>query len=862
MDLIATLFRRSAADPRPDGELLAAFLGDRDEPAFGELVRRHGPTVWGVCRRSLPNLADAEDAFQATFLVLVRRARRLVTTPTVGPWLFVVAVRTAANARRKKARLPALFAGTPDAVADPRPAAAPATDLDAILLGLPERYRAVLLMCYLEGLTHREAAGRLGCAEGTVSSLVSRGLAKLRTKFAGRGPAAVLAVAGVAVPAGVATATVRSAGSLRLASLSAAASPAVAALTRGVLRMFWVKKATAAGFAAVLMLAAGFGAGVSVRQSPQAIGQENPAVKKAGPEAEKLVEQLGDPDFKVREAAAKKLRDLGAKAVPALRSGTRDPAPEVSRRSRAVLDAVRADLRDALAKQFDPKKTEEYDHPVWKRFVAIAGDSRASRELFARVIANEKWLRTLDNAEADPAAAGHIYRVGIAEMFRDFHNDPAKSPAWPCDRPEEVAYLLLLGSYPDDNPPAKLEGDEIVPENLRNTEFLGRGIIRGEGQITHANGLSLGLDGKIRFFNAPEIVGAAGTDRVFARLFAAWVVRRDPSSEVVPRGFRIASGQRVPEVLPLARHYAANDFEPKRDVPPNATIAALELVAQFGTRADLPLFERHFGDETNVVAVDKPRTDGAMDYYRPAPLTETTQLRDVALGLALLLHGANPEDYGFLVRKDTFKQTDGRYAIPRLTQLHLGFESAASRASAFKKAKAWLAGRTPKAEPPAAPFLVLTVRGLGGVRSPCTLTEFDARGKALWSVTPGPDLAEQPKPGGAPVDPKNLEDRPAVIAAVREYLTRVRKDPNAPHDLCVVFTNDAQLGGFSAEALRCCLDAGFEKIRFTGYIPFGGFIPLLKPGPDGEAEGYKRYKGELVDTKRLLTDYEKALNRL
>ena len=163
---------------------------------------------------------------------------------------------------------------------------------------------------------------------------------------------------------------------------------------------------------------------------------------------------------------------------------------------------------------------------------------------------------------------------------------------------------------------------------------------------------------------------------------------------------------------------------------------------------------------------------------------------------------------------------------------------------------------------PAGPFLVLTVRGLDGTRSPYTLTEFDAQGKVLWSVTPGADVAEQPKPGGQLIDLKSLETQQAVIAATREYLTRVKKDPNAPRDLRVVFTNDAQLGGFSAEALGCCLAAGFEKIRFTGYIPLGGFIPQLKPGPDGEAKGYKRYKGELVDTKKLLTDYGEALRRL
>jgi hypothetical protein len=153
------------------------------------------------------------------------------------------------------------------------------------------------------------------------------------------------------------------------------------------------------------------------------------------------------------------------------------------------------------------------------------------------------------------------------------------------------------------------------------------------------------------------------------------------------------------------------------------------------------------------------------------------------------------------------------------------------------------------------------VRGPDGTRSPYTLTEFDARGKVLWSVTPGADVAATPTRGGALIDLKDLDTQRAVIAGVREYLTRVRKDPSAPRDLRVVFDADAQLGGFSVEALRCCLDVGFEKVRFTGYIPLGGFIPQLKPGPDGEAAGYKRYKGELVDTKTLLTDYAEALRR-
>src|SRR3954451_17657706 len=101
MESLLTWIRHAPPDGRPDDALLAAFLADRDETAFAEVVRRHGPVVWGVCRRLLPDPADAEDAFQAAFLVLVRRAHGLTGSPTVGPWLYRVAAWTARNLRRK-----------------------------------------------------------------------------------------------------------------------------------------------------------------------------------------------------------------------------------------------------------------------------------------------------------------------------------------------------------------------------------------------------------------------------------------------------------------------------------------------------------------------------------------------------------------------------------------------------------------------------------------------------------------------------------------------------------------------------------------------------------------------------------------
>src|SRR5437660_829948 len=119
----AALVRRlpALAEVRTDGELLAAFLAGHDEAAFAELVRRHGPLVWAACRRLLPDLADAEDAFQASFLVLVRRARRLTGETALGPWLYRVAVWTARNLRRRNARAFARQSTLSSVVTDPSP---------------------------------------------------------------------------------------------------------------------------------------------------------------------------------------------------------------------------------------------------------------------------------------------------------------------------------------------------------------------------------------------------------------------------------------------------------------------------------------------------------------------------------------------------------------------------------------------------------------------------------------------------------------------------------------------------------------------------------------------------------------------
>jgi RNA polymerase sigma factor (sigma-70 family) len=177
-------------DRHSDAQLLDDYLRGSNSTAVAAIIRRHGPMVWGVCRRVLGH-HDAEDAFQATFLVLARRAGAIRPGGLLGNWLYGVARRTSLKARalaaRRRARevtvdeLPEPAAPEPAAWADVRPV------LDHELERLPAKYRAPLILCDLEGMTRPEAARRLGWPEGTVNSRLSIGRKKLAVRLARRG---------------------------------------------------------------------------------------------------------------------------------------------------------------------------------------------------------------------------------------------------------------------------------------------------------------------------------------------------------------------------------------------------------------------------------------------------------------------------------------------------------------------------------------------------------------------------------------------------------------------------------------------------------------------------------------------------
>jgi RNA polymerase sigma factor (sigma-70 family) len=226
-----------------DGELLEAFRARADQAAFATLVRRHGPMVLGVGRRVLGREQDAEDVYQATFLLLARKAGSLHTREAVSGWLHAVALRLAARARTRAAcrsrherRAGAL-----------RPTTAPpqaAWDelqevLDAALQQVPAKYRRPLVLCYLEGKSHEEAARELGCPAGTLSSWLLRGRKLLRARLVRRGLTLSAGALATALLAGGARAAVPPAladGAIRAAlHVGPAPTTAAAALARGVL---------------------------------------------------------------------------------------------------------------------------------------------------------------------------------------------------------------------------------------------------------------------------------------------------------------------------------------------------------------------------------------------------------------------------------------------------------------------------------------------------------------------------------------------------------------------------------------------------------------------------------------------------
>ncbi len=252
-------------------ELLRRYLERGDEEAFGAIVARHGPMVLGVCRRVLGESGDSDDAFQVTFLTLARKAGTLGEGDAIGSWLYGVAHRVslrarAASARRRNLERKATVAGPPSQPDEPARREQGSIVAEE-LAGLPPKYRAPMVLCYIEGLTHEEAAGQLGWPVGTVKGRLSRARDLLKGRLERRGLAPAhgsslaLLIRGdlIRVPASLAARTTRAV--LDFAAGRAAeglSASAVALLETGVESMIRSK------FMAVVATLCLFGGGVAV----------------------------------------------------------------------------------------------------------------------------------------------------------------------------------------------------------------------------------------------------------------------------------------------------------------------------------------------------------------------------------------------------------------------------------------------------------------------------------------------------------------------------------------------------------------------------------------------------------------------
>jgi RNA polymerase sigma factor (sigma-70 family) len=266
---------RAHDGPLTDGQLLECFIARREEAAFAALVHRHGPMVLGVCRRVLDHAHDADDAFQATFLLLVRKAASVTPRERVGNWLYGVAYRTALKARTLAAKRRDRELRVPARAAPP-----PADDLllrelravlDHELSRLPEKYRAPLVLCDLEGKCRKDVARQLCLNEGTLSSRLAAARKLLAKPLARRGLLPTGATLGAVLATGPASAAVPprllQSTILLAAKPTTALPPNVAALTHGVLTAMFFQKLQIIAVALLTFAALGLGAGLFLSQA-------------------------------------------------------------------------------------------------------------------------------------------------------------------------------------------------------------------------------------------------------------------------------------------------------------------------------------------------------------------------------------------------------------------------------------------------------------------------------------------------------------------------------------------------------------------------------------------------------------------
>ena len=530
-----------------DGQLLGRFLAREDpaesELAFAALVERHGAMVLRVCQKILGDSHDAHDAFQATFLLLIRKAGSIRNRESVGDWLFRiarrVAVRAGVDAARRRKRLETLMAerlSSPAyAGASPHDAGPDHDSLIAEVDRLPERYRAAVVLYYFEGLSTEATARRLGCARGTVLSRLSRARERLRSRLERRGVSleAVWPVGAAAdrlarngtVPAQLVHNTIRAASSMALggAAIESIVPAAVAALARGVARTLAFSRLRAAA-CLIILVAAGVSIGLAASLHPA----DEPSRRAEGP-------RMAAP---ARGAAAK----------------GQEPGPEGKVRGDSLVfrgQVVDPDGKSVAGASIVLSRPENLRPP--ERLATSGADGRFEAAIPPSSIEEPG---ALDPAVAHLAALAPGFGPGWVKIDRQAATNPVAIRLRRDDLPIEGRVIGLEGrGVPDakvsvyaiaDLPNGFLaalrtDAGQADPSELWNDVMGNRLVLAGGGPLA---AVRTGLDGRFR-------VNGLGRDRVvtlivegesIAESFATVVTTGDRTYKPLPVSGDIDSG--------------------------------------------------------------------------------------------------------------------------------------------------------------------------------------------------------------------------------------------------------------------------------------------------------------------------------
>jgi len=417
-----------------DRQLLDRFVSGREEAAFAQLMARHGPMVWGVCCRIVGAAGEVEDAFQATFLVLARKAAGTGWHDSIANWLYGVAQRVALKARLRADRRRALEceveAMLPSSEPE-QPGSDPLTGavhkecralLDEELARLPARYRVPLILCYLEGKTNQEAARELGWACGSMSRYLNRARELLRRRLLARGypiPAAMLGLvlgekAG-AVPAAVAATTLHASLTL-IGKTGAGVSPAVLELVEGVTRTMFVDRLRMACLVALVVVSLGLGAGGIWHQ----VRADKPVLV---PENAQAVDQAPG-QVTPRPAGAEPQEGNGLVKISSPREGVLESIL-VKKDAKVQVGDVLAKLDDELARIELKRRKLNLDYlrrnPPWPDMHDIA---KNMNDITKR--RHETAIAELDVQEAEKVLKMHQLRSPVAGVIKTIYRHPGE----------------------------------------------------------------------------------------------------------------------------------------------------------------------------------------------------------------------------------------------------------------------------------------------------------------------------------------------------------------------------------------------------------------------------------------------------